>query len=193
MKGRSSSNSAPREFWEEEVGVPRRPSSCLANTLDCWFCCAAAADSRDWDRDWDRELSGDVERDDEELKEDDRARDPGMLTGADPPSALWPAGGKWESAVACERIQYLSIYILTNCPHSASPRCCRAPLTLYPETPRWCRWSSGPERILGESRTREITRSPPEGSERIRHGHTDHRLHRVAPRVEGSGFCIHGW
>lgn len=29
-----------------------------------------------------------MERDDEELKEDDRARDPGMLTGADPPSAL---------------------------------------------------------------------------------------------------------
>lgn len=87
MKGLGSS-SAPREFWEEEVGVPRRPSSCLANTLGCWFCCATAADSRDWDRDWDRELSGDVERDEEELKEDDRARDPGMLTGADPPSTL---------------------------------------------------------------------------------------------------------
>lgn len=69
------------------MGVPRRPSSCLATMLVCVFCCATAADSRDWDRDWDRELSGDVERDDEELKEDDRAREPGMLTGADPPGA----------------------------------------------------------------------------------------------------------
>lgn len=29
-----------------------------------------------------------MEREDEELKEDDRAREPGMLTGADPPSSL---------------------------------------------------------------------------------------------------------
>lgn len=164
-----SSSSVPSEFWEEEVGVPRRPSSCLANTLDGWFCWATAAESRDWDRDWDRELSGDVERDEEELKEDDRARDPGMLTGAEPPSALWPGRkGKWESAVVSETVQYLSIYVLINCPHSAPPRCCRAPLTLYPETPRWCRWSSGPERILGESRTRQITWSPPPSPRRQR-------------------------
>lgn len=47
-----------------------------------------AADSRDCDSDWERELSGEVESDDEELKEDDRAKEPGMLTGAEPPSAL---------------------------------------------------------------------------------------------------------
>lgn len=45
-------------------------------------------DSSDCDRDWERELSGEVERDEDELKEDDRAREPGMLTGADPPNTL---------------------------------------------------------------------------------------------------------
>jgi len=44
--------------------------------------------SRDWESDWDRELSGDVESDDEELKEEERAREPGMLTGAEPASNL---------------------------------------------------------------------------------------------------------
>lgn len=92
--------------------------------LDCWFCCATAADSRDWDRDWDRELSGEVEREDEELKEDDRARDPGMLTGADPASDLWPGGDKRETVVTSEiTFNHLSLkqMVLTGHPHTAVP------------------------------------------------------------------------
>lgn len=90
----SDAISLPKEFWEEEVGVPRRPCSCLANMFEGWFCCDSVPDSRDCDSDWERELSGEVESEDEELKEDDRASEPGMLTGADPPSTLWPVGTK---------------------------------------------------------------------------------------------------
>ncbi|KAG7223157.1 hypothetical protein INR49_015765, partial [Caranx melampygus] len=69
--------SLPREFWEEEVGVPRRPCSCLVNIFEGCACCDTAPDRRDCDRDWERELSGEVESDDEELKEEDRAKEPG--------------------------------------------------------------------------------------------------------------------
>lgn len=78
----------PREFWEEELAVPSRPCSCLASMFDVGLCCDTAAESSDCDRDWERELSGDVEREDEELKDDDRASEPGMLTGAEPTRSL---------------------------------------------------------------------------------------------------------
>ncbi|TNN79555.1 hypothetical protein EYF80_010137 [Liparis tanakae] len=76
----------PNEFWEEELSVPRRPCSCLANMLEEWFCCDSVADSSDCDSDWEREPSGEVESDDDEWNDDDRAREPGMLTGAEPAS-----------------------------------------------------------------------------------------------------------
>lgn len=88
----STATSLPREFWEEDVGVPSKPCSCLASMFEGWFGWEMVPDSKDCDSDWERELSGEVESDDEELNEDERARDPGMLTGADPPSTLWPKG-----------------------------------------------------------------------------------------------------
>lgn len=69
--------------------VPSRPCcSCLASMFDAGLCCDTAADSSDCDRDWESELSGDVEREDEELKDEDRASEPGMLTGAEPTRSL---------------------------------------------------------------------------------------------------------
>lgn len=40
------------------------------------------------DRDWESELSGEVDRDDEECKDGERGRQPGMVTGAEPPGDL---------------------------------------------------------------------------------------------------------
>lgn len=74
----------PREFCEEDVVVPKRPCSCFGSRAWAWGCCDAIPDSRDWDRDCDNELRGEADRDDDELREDDRASEPGMFTGADP-------------------------------------------------------------------------------------------------------------
>lgn len=60
----------------------------MVNIFEGCACCDTAPDRSDCDSDWERELSGEVESDDEELKEEDRAREPGMLTGADPPNTL---------------------------------------------------------------------------------------------------------
>lgn len=47
-----------------------------------------AEETRGPDRDWESELSGEVDRDDEECRDGERARQPGMETGAEPPGSL---------------------------------------------------------------------------------------------------------
>lgn len=42
------------------------------------------------DRDWESELSGEVDRDEDECKDGERGREPGMVTGAEPASDLGP-------------------------------------------------------------------------------------------------------
>lgn len=42
-------------------------------------------------RDWEKEPSGEADRDEEECSDGERGRQPGMATGAEPPSDLWPA------------------------------------------------------------------------------------------------------
>jgi hypothetical protein len=44
------------------------------------------------DRDWESELSGEVDRDEDECKDGERGREPGMVTGAEPASDLGPGG-----------------------------------------------------------------------------------------------------
>lgn len=47
-------------------------------------------ETKDWESDCERELSGEVERDDDECKEEERTREPGILTGAELSSNLLP-------------------------------------------------------------------------------------------------------
>lgn len=77
----------PKEFCVD-VGVPRRPCSVLTGGTCCWLCWEAIPVSRDWDREWDSEPSGEAEREEDECREEDRAREPGILTGAEPPNNL---------------------------------------------------------------------------------------------------------
>lgn len=42
------------------------------------------------DRDWESELGGEVDRDEDECKDGERGREPGMVTGAEPASDLGP-------------------------------------------------------------------------------------------------------
>ena len=62
----------------------------MANMDEDWWAVweTTPPPSRDWESDWERELMGEVESDDDELKEDERPREPGMLTGAEPASNL---------------------------------------------------------------------------------------------------------
>lgn len=53
-----------------------------------WVCWGTMPDSRDWEKDWDRELRGEADSEEEECSEDERAREPGMLTGAELPNSL---------------------------------------------------------------------------------------------------------
>lgn len=46
------------------------------------------------DRDCDSELSGEVDSDEDECKDGERGRPPGMVTGSEPPSDLGPAEGR---------------------------------------------------------------------------------------------------
>lgn len=77
----------PKEFCAD-VGVPRRPCSALMGKLCVWLCWEAIPPSNDWDKDWDRELSGEADREEEECRDEQRAREPGMLTGSEPPNNL---------------------------------------------------------------------------------------------------------
>lgn len=47
-----------------------------------------AEETRGPDRDWDSELSGEVDSDEDECRDGERGRQPGMVTGAEPPSDL---------------------------------------------------------------------------------------------------------
>lgn len=42
------------------------------------------------DRDWESELSGEVDRDEDECRDGERGREPGIVTGAEPASDLGP-------------------------------------------------------------------------------------------------------
>lgn len=77
----------PKEFCVD-VGVPRRPCSVFTGGTCGWLCWEAIPVSRDWDREWDIEPSGEAEREEDECREEDRAREPGILTGAEPPNNL---------------------------------------------------------------------------------------------------------
>lgn len=85
--------SLPKEFWVD-VGVPRRLCSVLIGKPCVWLCWEAIPLSNDWDNDWDRELSGEADREEEECRDEHRAREPGMLTGSEPPNNLWPTEEK---------------------------------------------------------------------------------------------------
>lgn len=50
-----------------------------------------AEETRGPDRDWESELSGEVDSDEDECRDGERGRQPGMVTGAEPPSDLGPA------------------------------------------------------------------------------------------------------
>lgn len=119
-----------------------------------WFCWHAVPESRDCDSDWEMELSGEVESDDEELKEDERAREPGMLTGADPTSTLWPEGQSTSSWCFRDRRTLWkrpTEWAHQDAPYLAVLDCCLAPPIPYREKRHWRHWSSGPARILVES------------------------------------------
>lgn len=77
----------PKVFWED-TDVPRRLCSVLLGGGGGWLCWGTMPDRRDWEKDWDRELRGDADSEDEECREDERARDPGIFTGAEPPNSL---------------------------------------------------------------------------------------------------------
>lgn len=55
-----------------------------------------AEETRGPDKDWESELSGEVDSDEDECRDGERGRQPGMVTGAEPPSDLGPAwsGGR---------------------------------------------------------------------------------------------------
>ena len=53
----------------------------------CWGG-VIAEETRGPDRGWESELSGEVDREDEECRDGERARQPGMVTGSVPPSDL---------------------------------------------------------------------------------------------------------
>lgn len=55
----------------------------------CWGGVMAEAVSGP-DRDWDSELSGDVDREEDECRDGERGREPGMATGAEPASDRGP-------------------------------------------------------------------------------------------------------
>lgn len=74
----------PKEFCVD-VGVPKRPCSVLTGGTCDWLCIPVR---RDWDSDWDSDPSGEAEREEDECREEERAREPGILTGAEPPNNL---------------------------------------------------------------------------------------------------------
>lgn len=204
----SDTISLPKEFWEEDVGVPRRPCSCLANMFEGWFCCDTAADSRDCDSDWERELSGEVESDDEELKEDDRAREPGMFTGADPPSTLWPVETSlhfynnlrenYEEAICDQttestwtnQVSLLASPTLLSCSSNSLSR----DATLMSLKLRSRADPVGKRNIPGWHLATKYIRASVGLTVRLTYNtHTYDRLHCVAPWVERGGFCIHCW
>lgn len=78
----------PKELWEE-AEVPNILCSVFKG-WGCWWWGAVVDETKDWDSDCERELSGEVERDDDECKDEERTREPGILTGAELPSNLWP-------------------------------------------------------------------------------------------------------
>lgn len=67
-----------------------------------------AEETRGPDKDWESELSGEVDSDEDECRDGERGRQPGMVTGAEPPSDLGPAwsggrrvSGQWGGGAAC--------------------------------------------------------------------------------------------
>lgn len=84
----SAAFNLPKELWEE-AEVP----NILCSDFKGWGCCwwgTIVDETKDWDSDCERELSEEVERDDDECKDEERTREPGILTGAELPSNLWP-------------------------------------------------------------------------------------------------------
>lgn len=73
-------------MWEE-AEVPNMLCSVFKGS---WWKGAVVDETKDWDSDCERELSEEVERDDDECKDEERTREPGILTGAELPSNLWP-------------------------------------------------------------------------------------------------------